>query len=159
MLPITFIKYIEEDKLIINTPITPLKFDLHQEPSIGTTCFFSKSKGYIGYEGKSYSLELKNHLKSFEKAPNPDNNNPKSNEILNKKAENTGYLRLESITEWLEENRPKTKKKRKIQSEFDEKEEELTKKGEEKLLEGIKPLGIKKKRKKNINRLLNKLKR
>lgn len=77
--------------------------------------------------------------------------NEESNEKNKEYNENKGNLRLESINEWLNENRPKIKKKkRNNEKEASEKSEEEEKKEEI----AKKPI---KKRKKNINSLLSRV--
>jgi len=120
-----------------------IELDLHKEPSIGTTLYFSKNRGLIGYGSQTFFIDLKNQQKFLEETQNDE-------EILSrnvKQNENKASLRLESITEWLEENKSRFKKRKKVpeSEENEKKDEKITRK-------------TIRKRKKNINSLLNRLK-
>lgn len=122
-------------------------FNVFPEPSIGTTLYFSKPDGYLGASDRTFRLDLKNYQKLFEESQKEEQAN---NVKILEKNENKANLRLESLDEWLDENRPKLKRKKK---EMDN--EEDSEKNEKKKKETIKkPI---RKRKKNINSLLNKI--
>ena len=123
------------------------EFGLFPETNIGTTLLFSKTAGFIGSGDRGFRVDLRNCQKMFEE-PHINEENTEKNKEYN---ENKGNLRLESINEWLNENRPKIKKKkRNNEKEASEKSEEEEKKEEI----AKKPI---KKRKKNINSLLTRV--
>lgn len=122
------------------------EFNINKTPTIGSFLLFSKAEGFIGKGDKSWIIDLKNHQKIFEEFN-------KENELKTfkekEKNENKANLRLESITDWLKENQPKIKK-RKIKLLNSEEDHS---KNQPKALN--KPI---KKRNKNLNNLIKKLK-
>ena len=88
-----------------------IELDISPEKNIGTTLYYTKSKGFIGVGERTFLIDLKHQQKLFEENHHKEENQCKTqNPIL--KDENKGSLRLESITEWLEENKSKIKKKK-----------------------------------------------
>lgn len=123
------------------------EFEISKDTTIGSFLYFSKAEGLIGQGDQSYLFDIRKNQKLLELEKR------ENDQIILKKEENNGNkasFRLESITDWLKENQSRSKKKRKQENnDINEKEQIAT--------NVIAKKSIKKK-KKNINALLKKLK-
>lgn len=124
------------------------EFEINKDTAIGSFLYFSKSDGLIGQGDQSYLLDFRKNLKLLE------SEQKENDQIILKKEENNenkANFRLESITDWLKENQSRSKKRKKQENNNDFNENEQIK------TNVIMKKNIKK-RQKNINAFLKKLK-